>query len=104
METNITKGKWSVNSIDLADYKSLAVISEKAQKVICHCHLSDMTISKENMENAQLISAAPDLLLALENLMEGVSSLPPLTAIAGSLEKQYKEAENAIKKAYGHHF
>jgi hypothetical protein len=104
METNITKGDWSVNSIDLADYKSLAVISEKAQKVICHCHLSDMKMSKENMENAQLISAAPDLLSALKNLMEGVESLPPSTSIVCVLDKQYKDAENAIKKAYGHHF
>lgn len=49
--------------------------------------------------NAKLAAAAPELLEALENLMKGVAGLPPLSAIAGALENQYKAAEAAIKKA-----
>lgn len=51
--------------------------------------------------NAQLIAAAPELLNALQALMDGVANLPPLTAIEGVLEKQYKQAEKAINKALG---
>ena len=43
--------------------------------------------------------SATELLEALQNLMKGVEGLPPLTAISGALEKQYKQAEKAIKKA-----
>ena len=95
METNITKGEWSVNSIDLADYKSLAVISEKAQKVICHCHLSDMKISKENTENAQLISAAPDLFEALINIENDDNKIPATI---------WEMRNKALNKALGEEF
>ena len=33
---------------------------------------------------------------ALEDLLEGVKKLPPLTAIAGVLEKECKKAESAL--------
>lgn len=63
------------------------------------CEMSDWMPEEEMEANAKLIAAAPDLLEALQNLMKGVEGLPPLTAIAGALEKQYKQAEQAIKKA-----
>ena len=67
-------------------------------------YLTSPKITEENTENANLISAAPDLLKALNNLMSGVENLPALCSISGVLEQQYKQAQVAVKKAYGHHF
>lgn len=65
-------------------------------------HIADISaFSEESTANAHLISAAPELLNALQALMDGVANLPPLTAIEGALEKQYKQAEKAINKALG---
>jgi len=61
--------------------------------------VNGLTNKEEQKANAKLIAAAPELLEALKVLMEGVVGLPPLTAIAGTLTKQYKQAEQAIKKA-----
>ena len=104
MESKITKGDWSVQTIDLIDFKSMCIISEYEQKVIAHIYLTHPKITEENTENANLISAAPDLLKALNNLMSGVENLPALSSISGVLEQQYKQAQLAVKKAYGHHF
>jgi len=104
MESKITKGDWSVQTIDLIDFKSMCIISEYEQKVIAHIYLTPPKITEENTENANLISAAPDLLKALNNLMSGVENLPALSSISGVLEQQYKQAQLAVKKAYGHHF
>ena len=104
MESKITKGDWSVQTIDLIDFKSMCIISEYEQKVIAHIYLTSPKITEENTENAKLISAAPDLLEALNNLMSGVENLPALSSISGVLEQQYKQAQLAVKKAYGHHF
>lgn len=49
-----------------------------------------------NEHDARLIAAAPDLLEALQSLMKGVEGLPP-----GALEKEYKQAKDAISKALG---
>lgn len=57
-------------------------------------------VSKSEAEaNARLFCAAPELLFSLQNLIKGIEGLPPLTAIAGALEKEYKQAELAINKA-----
>lgn len=104
MESKVTKGDWSVQTIDISDYKSMCIISEIEQKVIAHIYLTPPKITEENIENANLLSAAPDLLSALKNLMSGVENLPTLSAISGVLEKQYKQAEIAVKKAHGFHF
>ena len=101
MESKITKGDWSVQTIDISDFKSVCIISQLEQKVIAHIYLTPPKITEENIENANLISAAPDLLYALKNLMLGVENLPSLSAIPGVLEQQYKQAELAVKKAYG---
>lgn len=63
-------------------------------------YLNDLT-KEENKANAVLFSSAYELLDALQTLMDGVANLPPLTAIEGVLEKQYKQAEKAINKALG---
>jgi len=47
--------------------------------------------------NTGLLRQRDELREALQSLMGGVRGLPPLTAIAGTLEKQYKQAEAAIK-------
>ena len=54
-----------------------------------------------NKDDALLIAAAPELLDALLSLMEGVSNLPPLTAIAGVLKSEWAQASKAINKALG---
>lgn len=104
MESRITKGDWSIQTIDISDYKSMCIISELEQKVIAHIYITPPSITEENTANANILSAAPDLLLALKNLMLGVENLPALSAISGVLAEQYKQGEIAIKKAYGFHF
>ena len=97
-----TRGKWMV-----AGYDDLKVVPDMQNNehigYIAHCGDgtrwgNDCEVAKAN---AQLIAAAPELLDALQTLMDGVANLPPLTAIEGALEKQYKQAENAINKALG---
>lgn len=106
MKIKHTPGPWNVVCIEgLSDWAFLGVGSETSTKAICHIHFeatiedAKVIIPDECKANAKLIAAAPELLEALQNLMKGVEALPSLTAIAGSLEKQYKQAEAAIKKA-----
>lgn len=47
--------------------------------------------------NAEWKEKTENLINALQNLMDGVAGLPPLSTTAGVLEKQYKQAEQAIK-------
>ena len=68
--------------------------------------LSDLTalisegyVSKEKHD--KVLQQRDELREALKNLMDGVRGLPPLTAIVGVLEKQYKQAEAAIKNTDG---
>ena len=65
--------------------------------------VNDSPIDKtaEEMKDAQLIAAAPDLLEALQSLMDGVANLPPLTAIAGVLKTEWEQGLKAINKALG---
>ena len=60
----------------------------------------DKTV-EEIKDNAQLIAAAPELLEALQSLMDGVANLPPLTAIAGVLKTAWEQGLKAINKALG---
>ena len=46
----------------------------------------------------QLEAEKKELIEALTNLLNAVHGLPPLTAIAGVLEDEYKSAENLINK------
>ncbi len=63
------------------------------------------TVGKKTMDeqiaNAQLIAAAPDLLEALLSLMDGVANLPPLVAIDGVLKTEWEQGLKAINKALG---
>lgn len=88
METKFTKGEWI--------YDGLRVST--GDNVICSMY-DDDGIFKNEKSNAKLIAAAPELLFALKSLMSGVENLPALSSISGVLEKQYKQAERAIKKA-----
>lgn len=88
-----TKGEWKIPE----PYNTFVYGSEG--KLICQIKYAPF--SEESTANARLISASPELLDALQALMDGVANLPPLTAIEGALEKQYKQAEKAINKAIG---
>lgn len=96
-----TKGKFA----DGSQWKVVKFEETDFQKEHHEIHFSDdgecVAEFVRNEHDAQLIAAAPDLLEALQNLMKGVEELPPLTAIAGILEKQYKQAQEAVKKALG---
>lgn len=50
----------------------------------------------EAIKCAAILRAGPALQKALRDLMAGIRGLPALTAIAGTLEKQYKQAEEAL--------
>lgn len=88
-----TKSEWKIQE----PYNTFVYGSDG--KLICQIKYDPF--SEESTANAQLIAAAPELLNALQALMDGVANLPPLTAIEGILEKQYKQAEKAINKALG---
>ncbi|NDV46272.1 hypothetical protein D0T49_04360 [Paludibacter sp. 221] len=62
-----TQGEWESAAIDLADYKQVSIGSGK--KVICHLHIEN-EISEEVKSNAQLIAAAPELLEALQHIVD----------------------------------
>lgn len=107
-----TKGEWRVYEYDdtvvVSDIEHNGMVTEvhTPDKYCNHlAYCNDGTHWGEDIEvakaNAQLIASAPELLKALQNLMEGVANLPPLTVISGVLEKEYKEAEKAINKALG---
>ena len=61
--------------------------------------ISEHYVAKEKYD--ELLQQRDELREALKNLMDGVRGLPPLTAIVGVLEKQYKQAEAAIKNTDG---
>jgi len=94
MKTKHTQGEWRVSKSGNPQFKT-CVVAEDMGSV---CFITDWT-EEEAKANAKIISAAPELLESLKQLMEGVDGLPPLTAITGTLTKQYKQAQQAIKKA-----
>lgn len=94
METKFTNGKLNYFR---SSYGHMAIESEKGK--IADVYSPEDSEENEDLANAALFTAAPDLFNALVELMKGVESLPPLSAISGVLEKQYKQAEEAIKKA-----
>ena len=59
--------------------------------------LMDQLAEADEKQTSELLRQRDELREALQSLMGGVRGLPPLTAIAGTLEKQYKQAEAAIK-------
>lgn len=104
LKTRITS-QWDQESFEKTNcYERARVFSNfseedqgKSRVLVC-----TLNVSHQDYElNGSLISAAPELLDALQALMEGVANLPTLTAIDGVLEKQYKQAEKAINKALG---
>lgn len=90
-----TKGEWFVNGL------FIECEGEDGLTTVCQFYDRFETEFEDAKSNAQLIATAPELLKALQNLMKGVEGLPPLTAIAGLLENEYREAEKAINKALG---
>ena len=78
----------------------------KKHPITMRSYVSDLTalisegyVSKEKHD--KVLQQRDELREALKNLMDGVRGLPPLTAIVGVLEKQYKQAEAAIKNTDG---
>jgi hypothetical protein len=55
------------------------------------------TAQKCGLLPSELLKQRDELKRALVDLMEGVRYMPPLTAITGTLMKQYSNAEAAIK-------
>lgn len=105
-----TKGGWKVqHSQSKTAYNVVGTVLGGKYKVARCPYIKDETLSdafnqreeQEAKADARLIAAAPELLEALQALMEGVRQLPPLSAIAGVLESQYKQAQAAISKALG---
>lgn len=96
-----TKGEWyaeihpAEHCSVLSEINQGGTIAEVSDGTYWGCD-NGFEVSKAN---AQLIAAAPEMLEALIALMDGISNLPPLASIAGTLEKQYKQAEKVINKA-----
>lgn len=111
-ELRITKGEWKYR-----DHFSDGII-ETEETIIGHLMkwgspedelqanallIADAgnTAQKCGLLPSELLQQRDELREALQNLMDGVRGLPPLTAIVGVLERQYKQAEAAIKNTDG---
>ncbi|MHB9056195.1 MAG: hypothetical protein ACYC2P_08610 [Paludibacteraceae bacterium] len=68
----ITKGDWEVIKIDISDYKSLCIGSRSDNQVICNISPGNFHFLEKENSNAKLISAGPDLLLALSKLYDSL--------------------------------
>ncbi|MDR1098706.1 MAG: hypothetical protein LBL57_11305 [Tannerella sp.] len=93
-----TKGKWIItpNELFINDYHVLGNGGQKIKGrfvVVGYCPCNQNTTKEQSLANARLIAAAPELLEALQKLMEAVDGLPALTA------SQYEKGRLAIKKA-----
>lgn len=80
-------------------WKQVAATKEKAIAQLTEAFEINKT---QLMELATIATdkeaAIKELVEGLEYLMKGVDGLPPLTAIAGTLEKQYSAAKQLIQK------
>ena len=86
-----TNQKWCVNSASKQEVNTFNGIS------ISDCSKSVMISTEEKEANAQLISAAPDLLEALNELLELLEENKPNFYLLG----HYRKAKRAIEKAVG---
>ena len=100
METKFTKGDWKTTIVELKDFFLCAVGSVEAERVICHTTPDPKMTSEECKANANLISAAPDMFNALEELLAQVKQFTD-----GNIGEQdyfrdeISNAKKAIKKA-----
>ena len=95
----ITEGEWRRAEIENQQWKRDSdefILTDKST-VICDVISAEYTF--ESQANAKAISAVPEMIDALINLVKAIDKLPPLTAIEGSLEQEYKDAIKALKKA-----
>ena len=88
MNTKHTKGNWSVKSN--RELTWVETDSDLESKIIC-----TMSSNDKCEANAKLIAAAPDLLEALQKLLDRLDSQHHSLAISGTL----RECREAIKKA-----
>lgn len=112
-ELGITKGEWEVSPDN--NWECCVLMGEQEDHYInlenrdidgwdeMHANATLIcdagnTAQKCGLLPSELLQQRDELKEALQSLMDGVRGLPPLTAIAGVLEKQYKQAEAAIKK------
>ena len=91
-----TPGQWSVDYLDLNSQR--VVMGEHF--AICTCwHHSVGSIEKEMEANARLISAAPDLLEALEGAIEWMSCVEGHLRDGQPFQSNLAEYRAAISKA-----
>ena len=88
MGKKFTQGDWHAVSNVIRDYKGLIIAT-------VYNHLQINMPLKEKLANAKLIAAAPDLLEALENLLDECLSQP----MESSSREAMRKAQKAIKKA-----
>lgn len=67
MKKKFTKGDWKSNIIELEDYGVVAISNES--KVIAQLNFGDK-VTEEQKANAKLISAAPELLKCLSDILD----------------------------------
>jgi len=92
-EKKYTKGEWYI-----ADYSI-----EANNKMIASSIPINMDYGEEERSNAQLISAAPDLLEALEALQDQYIEICNNVGLSHIIDENwaFQKAEKAIAKAYG---
>lgn len=112
-ELGIIKGKWQhnkhsrgnieCNGRSIANCMGYSTNIGNGEHIVENYANAELVIDAGNTAQkcgllpSELLRQRDELREALQSLMGGVRGLPPLTAIAGTLEKQYKQAEAAIK-------
>lgn len=93
--TFLDSGKWDATNYEVATF---AYIPVKCDGEVIALVVTDSDYDNEMIANARLIAAAPELLEALERLLQSYGNLKPPHYPMSDPEKQ---AQSAIAKARG---
>jgi hypothetical protein len=91
METQFTKGDWITGD----RFKNIVGVNESEPLLICDCSIDKDICKQEQIANAKLITAAPDLFEIAKRCLQWCNGVQNTKFI----NKLRIDTENAIKKA-----
>ena len=89
---------WTIERRDRVGYTTITIGHEDAERACMVCEVGN-ELRQENVDNANLIAAAPDLLAVCEELLYLLESYQDEARFY--LKGHYNRATNAIRKAKG---